>query len=713
MKRWFNSLKKNTKSSDRNHELIRYVVPSRLGILFLIVCILMLVLLVQLFNLDVVEHKKMDRMLNSETKTVVKLNNAPRGGMFDYQGKPLVTNEANQAIIYTKKRGITTDEMLKVANRLSDYITMPTKDITEQDKKDYFLASKSHNEEILNRIPKDKLSKTENNSAKTYKLQLEYVRPDEINYNDKQLQSVAIYKKMNGAQNLVPVFIKNRDVSDEEIARVGEHENELEGVTTSVDWSREYSKDAEGIRTILGSVSTESSGLPADKVKEYLAKGYSLNDRVGLSYLEEAYENNLRGQNGEIEFIINNQQEIVKQNVLKQPKSGDNLKLTIDINFQDKLNDLVKKFATQLATSNPTSEGAYVVVMNPETGAVIGLAGYATNPKTGKITDDTLGTINKAFIPGSVVKPATITSGYQNKVLSGNEVLTDTPIILGKGPSAVKKSSVFNRSGTMSLNTVQALTLSSNVYMMDIVFKMLGIKYTPGMSMPNDISPIKKLRDTYAEYGLGTSTGIDIKGETKGFINNNFYDKYGNIKPGTQGNMLDLSYGNYDTYSTMQLAQYCSTIANDGKRMAPHLVEGIYSSGVNGELGNEVKKIEPKELNKVNLTKSQWDIIHKGMYNVVHSPQGTAYSMNNSTKFNINAKTGTAETRGYNRFTRSYEDTYGLSFISYVNDQSPEKTKLAVAIMLPNSGEKGHPNLNLATQVYNLYYDTFGYKTIQ
>lgn len=712
MKLGFKPFQRHNKA--KNEETIRnYVVPKRLGLLFLIVCLLLLVLLVDLFKLDVIDYKKMTSMLNSESKVVIKLNNAPRGSIYDNQGKELVSNEANQAIIYTKKRGITNDEMLKVANRLSDYIEVPTKNITERDKKDYFLASQEHNEEVLKRIPKSKLQKTENDTSKTYKLQLEYVRNDEIDYDDKTLQAVAIYKIMNNAQTMVPVFIKNRDVSDEEIARVGEHENELEGVSTSVDWSRKYTSDADKIKTILGSVSTETAGLPADKAKQYLKKGYSLNDRVGLSYLEEAYEEDLQGQRGEVAFTINNQQDIVKQKVLKEAKKGDNIKLTIDIDFQNKLNDLVKNFTQQLASSNPASEGAYVVVNNPETGAIIGLAGYSVNPKTGKITDDTLGTINKAFIPGSVVKPATITSGYQNHVISDYQVFTDTPVILGSGASRVVKSSIFNRSGSINLNPVQALTLSSNVYMMNIVFKMLGITYHPGLTMPNDISPIEKLRKTYAEYGLGASTGIDIDGETKGFINKDFYDSKGNIKPGTQGNMLDLSFGNYDTYSPLQLAQYVSTIANSGKRVAMHLVEGVYDSNSDGGLGKEIKQIEPKTLNTVDLTQKQWDILHEGLYQCVHASNGTAYSLASSTPFNLNAKTGTAETKGYNRFTKSYVDTVNLSLISYVNPKSKDQTKLAVTIVLPKLGENGHPNLDLATQVYKLYYDTFGYKTVQ
>lgn len=685
-------------------------IPFRLNLLFCIVFILFTILVVQLFRLDVVDAKKYQKRLNAETQTIVQLNNAPRGSIYDNDGKELVTNKANQAIVYTKKRGITTQEMLDTANDLSKLITVPTDNLTTRDKKDYYLASEKHSEKILNEIPKDKLSEVSQDATKTYELELKYVPKSAINYSKSQLNAVAIYKKMNGAQTLTPTFIKSRDVSNEEIAVVGENENRLEGVSTSVDWSREYLPAAQSMKSILGTVSSESTGLPANLAKKYLKEGYSLNDRVGLSYLEQYYEKYLHGTRGETEIFTNNKQEITKQKVIKEAKKGDNLKLTVNAEFQSNLTKLVKNFYSGIVGSNPASEGVYVMVTNPETGGIIGLAGYARDPKTGEVTEDTLGTINKAFIPGSVVKPATITAGYQNNVISGNQVLTDTPIVLGSGSGAVRKSSVFNRSGTMQISATQALELSSNVYMMQIVFRMLGVQYTPGMTMPNDLSPIKKLRKVYKEYGLGTTTGVDVDGETTGFINNDFYDKDGNIIPGSQGNMLDLSYGNYDIYSTLQLAQYVGTIANSGKRVAPHFVEGIYGNNSVGGLGKEIKKINTKVLNTVKLSQSEWDIIHEGMYDVVHSSQGTGAELN-GTKFNISAKTGTAETYGYNTNTGKTEETVNCNLISYVNDKSTDQTKLAVTVMLPKMAENGEQNVKLAKKIYELYYKQFKYET--
>lgn len=705
MKKPYIPFRRNTRKNKIDNTSTGHI-PFRLNLLSSISFVLMAILIVQLFRLDVIDHKEYEKRLQSDHETIVKLNNAPRGSIYDDKGHVLVTNKANQAIIYTKQRGITTDKMVTIANRLSRLIAMPTDRITTRDKKDYYLANQKHNEEVLDRVPKKELVKADEDPAKTYQLQLKYVTKSDIDYDHQQLEAVAIYKKMNAAETLTPVFIKNRDVSNEEIAVVGENEGKLDGVSTSVDWSRSYTKASDSMRSLLGVVSSETTGLPADMAKEYLKKGYALNDRVGLSYLEKTYESDLHGKSGEVEIVTNNKQDVVRQKVIKEPEKGKNLKLTINAEFQEKLNDIVKEFATNLSGANPCSEGAYVIVSNPKTGGIIGLSGYSRDPKNGKITEDTLGNLNKAFIPGSVVKPATITSGYENKVISDNQVFVDAPMVIGSGAGAARKSSVFNRSGSVPVNAVTALEVSSNVYMMNIVFKLLGQTYTPGINMTDDISPIKKLRKTYAEYGLGTTTGVDIDGESTGFINEDFYDKDGNLKPGVQGNMLDLSYGNYDTYTPLQLAQYVSTLYNNGKRLAPHFVSGVYDNNAEGGLGKEVQAIDPKVMNTIQLSDNQWAILHQGMYQVVHGAQGTATGLANA-KYNISAKTGTAETVGFNTNTQSYQNTLNCNLISYVNDKDDHKTELAVTVMLPKLAENGHENVDLAEKVYNLYYKLF------
>lgn len=92
---------------------------------------------------------------------------------------------------------------------------------------------------------------------------------------------------MNGAQALNTIFIKNRNVTDEELAIVSERTAELPGVSTGTDWTRKYEEKG-SLKSIMGSVSTEEQGIEAEDLEEYLAKGYARNDRVGTSQLEKA-----------------------------------------------------------------------------------------------------------------------------------------------------------------------------------------------------------------------------------------------------------------------------------------------------------------------------------------------------------------------------------------------------------------------------------------
>ena len=92
-----------------------------------------------------------------------------------------------------------------------------------------------------------------------------------------------------------PQTIKNEDVSEKNIFAVSQQLDSLPGVNTTMDWDRRYPY-GDTLRSIFGSVSTSSEGIPKELTEQYLAKGYSRNDRVGKSYLEYQYEDILRGK---------------------------------------------------------------------------------------------------------------------------------------------------------------------------------------------------------------------------------------------------------------------------------------------------------------------------------------------------------------------------------------------------------------------------------
>jgi penicillin-binding protein 2B len=679
----------------KQHKVRRSHIPLRLNILFFIIFALFVALIVRLGYMQIVDKKFYDAKIDASTKKIVKTPTA-RGQIYDAKGVPLVTNVADPAITYTRGEGVTANEMREIAIKLVNFVpNIGTGEPTTRDKQDFWLANPENLKKATARLlDKEKYDAAGNNlpTSQVYKTTVDKVEEGEYNaLSEQDLKAVYVFKQMNNASTFSTVVISSDNITDQDIAVVGEHEAELTGVATSTDWTREYRSDIT-IDSIIGRVSSEKAGLPAEDAEEYLKKGYSPNDRVGTSYLEKEYEENLQGKKQESEIVINNSGKIIRQEVLKSGSKGDNLKLTIDLEFQKKVEDIVKKYYNPLVASGVASysDGVYVVAMNPNTGGILAMVGLKHDTETGEIFDNTIGTFQYAFEPGSVVKGATLTAGYESGAIVGNDVLIDSPVKL-KGTAA--KSSFFNRSSSIPITAEKALEWSSNAYMMKLTLRMLGVEYTPEMSLPTDnIAKVYgELRTAYAQYGMGVKTGIDLPGEVSGIISPDL----------NAGKLLDLSFGQYDTYTAMQLAQYAATVATSGNRPKTHVVEGIYDNDDNnGGIGKKVQDIEPQVLDKIPITDEQMQIIRTGFYNVVHGHDAyTTAPMLASTKMPISAKTGTAESETNGVIT------VNSNIVAYGPSDNPE---IALGVLMPHlTNEESKANQFIAKDIMDAYYDAY------
>uniref|UniRef100_UPI00403F3249 peptidoglycan D,D-transpeptidase FtsI family protein n=1 Tax=Candidatus Enterococcus willemsii TaxID=1857215 RepID=UPI00403F3249 len=677
-------------------------VPFRLNLLFFVIFGLFVALIIQLGSLQIVNTQAMEKQLKASS--VIKIQGStPRGIIYDASGKALVENKANTAITFTRGLEMTANDLLTIAEKLNSYIHIEADDnLTERDLKDYWLADKDHLDEARERLKK---VKSIDKDKSEYEQLVDTVTADEINYSGEDRKIATIFKRLNSAQQLKTVFIKNSGVTDEEVAIVAEHAKELPGVSTGMDWTREIDTKIDGLQSIIGRVSKE--GLQADNAEEYLEKGYALDDRVGTSFLEKQYEEVLQGEKSQQEITLNNAGKIEKQEEVFPGEKGDNLVLSINAEFQKKVDDILKNTFENMI-SNGTAEyspGIYAVAMNPNTGEILAMSGYSHDLETNKLTDNTLGVYQNAFEPGSVMKAATLTAGWENGVLKGNEVLYDQPIYL----QGSTKASIFNKFGenNRNLSAVQSLELSSNSYMIQIALRLMGIDYqgqTFGMpSVTQQEEVYKKLRGAMASYGMGTKTGIDLPNEAIGYqpAVSDLSDANNDA-----AKILDLAFGQFDTYTTMQLAQYVATVANGGKRMEPHLVSGIYKNDKNGNLGELKEKIEPKVLNEVGLSTEEMNILQEGFYQVVHGTDGytTGRPLLNA-KMDLAAKTGTAESVIINKDGKTV-DVDNLNMVSYGPANDPQ---IALAVMVPQvSGQqRGTPNYDATRQIMDAYYDTF------
>ncbi|MEY8445976.1 penicillin-binding protein 2 [Enterococcus ratti] len=701
---WIDKLKKGAQET-KSKTFRRSHVPFRLNFLFFIIFTLFVALIARLGYLQIVNGEEMEAKVKSSSTLTIQTS-SPRGMIYDATGKALVTNQANQAITFTRGTKMTAKDLLEIATKLNKLVDVPVdENLTTRDKKDFWLADPKHLKEVTDRLTsKEKQLDT----SEQYKAMVDKVPADAIKFNEEQLKIATIFKRMNSAYELNTVFIKNTGVTDRELAVVAERASELPGVSTGTDWTRQYHA-ADSIKSILGSVTTEKQGLPADQVDEYLAKGYSRNDRVGQSYLEKQYEEVLQGTKTQYEVTLDRDGNVTNQKEIFAGEKGSNLMLSLNADFQSKVENILKTNYQKLINSGKAtySPGAYVVAMNPKTGEILAMTGFTHKEGSKELTENALGTITSAFTPGSVVKAGTLTAGWQTHAISGNQVLIDEPIKL-QGSS--EKSSVFNRSGQIAINAVKALELSSNTYMIKVALKMLGLDYTYNMGLPSldeESKAYQELRKAFNQFGLGVTTGIDLPNESPGIARSVDFMKKFNAANGNQwytsGNFTDLAFGQFDTYTPIQLAQYASTVANGGKRIQPHLVKTIYGNDANGNLGEVKKEIETKVENNVDISAEEMAILREGFHQVVHGtdPYTTAKTLA-SAKMDLSAKTGTAETiaEGHPDIT-----TVNSNIVAYGPTDNPE---IAISVVLPNLlDEQDHMNLTIAKEIMDAYYDMF------
>lgn len=655
------------------------VIPSRLNFLLWVVALLLLALVARLFYLQVLNGSSFKAEVKS-SDTTVQTNNVQRGMIYDSSGKVLVGNQVHQAITYTKGADVTSADLYKIANRLGNYVNVGTKTkLTQRQAEDYYLADSDNLKAIVKKLH---LSSQVTSNGQ-YNKALAYLNkhPEVYKLTKLQQNKARIYAAMSGAYSLSTTYIKSTGVTAKELAEVGEHLNEMPGVKIGKAWTRNYPQGKD-IQNLTG---TLSSGLPSDELNSMLAQGYSRNDDVGQSYLEKLYQSTLAGSKSQTEVMTTGN--TTKEKVKYAGKKGDNLVLTINSKFQKQVQSILEKNYSSAGIAYST--GVYAVVMNPNTGEIYAMAGIDRDPTTGKQTTDEIGAINHPITMGSVVKGAMIMGGFMSGVITpSNNTLTDMPIKLA-GTSA--KTSWFNKTGSanIALNAATALEVSSNSYMMQLAMKEGGMKYVSGGAIDLDPSIFTKLRYYFKMFGLGVKTGIDLPGESSGYE--------GPSKQSNIGSALDLSYGNYDGYTTIQLAQYMSTIANGGYRMRPYIVKQVRGTNKDGSLGAIEYTTKPEVLGTIPATAAEWKIVKEGLYDVVHGSSAyiTGKKLASDTP-SISGKTGTAETFYKNN------STVTLSFAGYSPSDNPQ---VVVALAIPGaSNSDGGANLTMASQIFKAFW---------
>ncbi|MCA1058781.1 penicillin-binding protein 2 [Rossellomorea aquimaris] len=671
-----------------------------MNLLFISVFFLFSILILRLGIVQIVKGNHYEAEV-ARTENVKSHNGTPpRGKIYDRYRNVIVDNVPLNAITYTRTQTTKPKDMLKVAETLAGLIEMDTDKITDRDRQDFWLlthpdkAEKLVSKEEIKKLEDDEDLAEDDRNKKIYNMQLDRITKKDIeSFTEKEEEVLAIFREFNTGYALSPQIIKNKDVSMEEMARVSERLTEMPGVNVTTDWERKYVNDST-LRTILGRVSTSQQGLPSELVKEYKAQGYALNDRVGTSYFESEYENVLKGQKEEIEYITKNGS-VLDTQLVSEGHSGKDVVLTIDLQLQKEIEKIVEEELSKQASQyweSPFLDRAFVVMMDPHTGEILSMVGKKygkdADGKT-ELQDYALGTYTSEYGVGSAVKGATVLTGYMSGALNVGDVLYDEPL---KIKSTETKKSWF--SGSRYLSDIQALEISSNVYMFKTAIKIAGGVYRRDQPIDMDPKAFDTMRNYYSQFGLGVKTGIDLPGEVEGL-------------KGTErepGKLMDFAIGQYDLYTPMQLVQYASTIANGGFRMEPHLMKEIREPSQEREkVGPLIYENESKVLNRIDASEREILQVQRGFYQVAHGSNGTA-TIFKSAPYNAAAKSGTAEAFYYSPEAKRQYDTYNTTLIGYAPYDNPE---VAFSVVLPYSHQDKDPyvNKNIAKRAMDKYFE--------
>lgn len=634
-------------------------------IIFIVVVIFFLLIASRVVDIQILKNPYYTNILKN-SKQVVKIL-PPRGRIYDRNGKLLVTNEEDIVVLYYPLKDFNDKEKWELAKKFSERFPIST-ELTVRELKDLYVYL--HQDTIMNEkiTAEEKKSKTLS-ASDLDNLVLERISDEEIaslSDEDKKIFSVKIGMDFATKSRFGTI---TRNISKEDAAFLVEHKEEYPGFDIIFDWQRKYEK-ADLLKSILGKVSSDKQGIPIEEKNYLMLNGYNLNDRIGTSGLEKQYEDYLRGSVNKYELSVDEFGNL-QQTEIQQGNNGSDLHLTIDSDLQERLNTIL---ANTLQTQKERSDkltNAMVTITEVETGEVLALASQTLSEKEKNTSYDSASlTYLNAFSPGSTVKGATVYMGLDSGVVKPGEIILDEPMRIAGTP--IKKS--YNNYGL--INEIDALRVSSNIYMFQIALRLGGATYVPNQPLSLNRDLIETMRKYYTSFGLGTYTLLDVPNEALGYQGQST-----NV-----GHALDYAIGQYDTVTLVQLAQYVNTIATKGTKLRPYLVKKIENDGTT------ILENKPK-IDSILLGKHEYlENVTKGFIATNHSVDGVTLAL----------KTGTADTDGH------YTSNAVVSFAP------ADKPKISVACAIPyavdldKTSNIANPCIDVVKKVYHEYFELYG-----
>lgn len=648
----------------------------RYNIVTILVYAVGIVLILQLFNLQIVHGQEYRETSNTRLTRESTLK-AARGNILDSTGNKLVTSETSFSLELYKT---------KIEDDVLNNTILKTINILKANEDEYIdnlpIAVNPVRYTLSEESLKDWKTGFEIPENATAQEAFDFLKQKyNISNNDEEaikIMAVRYEITRTGYSNIKPVEIA-KDISRESAVQIREQSNDLPGMTIATGSKVKYTSGnlASHILGQVGPITEEELKGQEDK--------YDLNDIIGKTGIEYIFEDYLKGTDGVKQIDMAVDGTVTEEYVSEEAVAGSDVVLTIDANLQKVAEEALKKNIEKIANggfyeTSPADAGA-VVVMNVKTGEVLAMVSYPDyDPQlfvdgisqeqydSYKEGDNLVNrAISGVYSPGSTYKMVTATAGLESGAITTKTRINDTGVYPKFGNPVCWYWSTYRR-GHGYLNVTQAIQKSCNYFFYETGYR-------------TGIENIVK----YAKYyGLGSKTGIELLGESTGTIARpEIVEERGEVW--TPGYTLSAAIGQGDNgFTPIQMAKYISTLANGGDSVDVTLIKSIIRPD-----GTEVSKEElesyvnerlgytPEEPENLDLKEENIDAILKGMKGVTESG-GTAYSTFANFDIEVAGKTGSAET-GDDSVVHGW-------FVGFAPFDDPE---IAVVVLIENAGSGG------------------------
>ena len=641
---------------------------SRLYVLAAALGLMMLLFLIALYDAQIL-HGSENRAKSIASNATWQQVEASRGILTDRNGKVLVSNRLAYTLTFDKTAFADDDALNDAIWQLiqlcqeTDTVWVDTLPIAQTSP--YLYLASRNEESFWNYLADNKLSP----SLPSRQLlgELRTLFHIDSSYTEAQARLIAGVRYELRSRSS---YVFAEDVSTELISRITD--GDFPGVTTGQDSLREYNTTYAA--HILGRISR----IYAENWPEYRDKGYSMDALVGESGVEKAFEDWLQGENGTRIITTDDKGKITGEFFKTEPKPGGTVALTLDLDLQAATEDALASTIESMIDKDSDQRGGAAAVVKVGSGEVLAIASYPSyDPATFAqsynqlLADERLPMFNRAvngtYAPGSTFKMNTAVAALESGIITPSSTIQD------KGVYTFYEYPqpwcwVWPLGYTHGrVNVSDAITVSCNYFFYEV----------------GRLTGIQTINDYAKQFGLGSSTGIEI-GDSTGALASPEYAEAHDLE-WTDGQTLTAAIGqSYNLFTPLQLANYIATLVGNGEHYQAHLLKSVKSYD-NSRL---LYVYDEPPLNTVEMSESTINAITKGMHDLTTGSLAGAFD---KCVVSAGAKTGSAQV--------GTEIANGV-FVAYAPYEDPE---IAVAIVIEKGGA-GAALASTAVEIINAYY---------